>query len=442
MGNLDAAWLPSLAIYLVPLGALLLLYFRRAGAREARAVKDLDRSRSAGLGEPVSVHPVINGNRCMGCAACADACPQGDVLGVIGGQADLVNPTNCIGHGACARSCPTDAIRLVIGTERRGVNVPVLTPDFQTNVPGLFVAGELGGMGLIRNAIEQGRQAVESIRKLDGIGSGDRLDLIIVGAGPAGFGASLTAVQHKMRSVTLEQDRLGGSIAHHPRGKIVVVHPVDVPMVGKVDMRQTQKEELLEFWQRARREHQLNIRENEPVQAITREGDGFIVRTDRGTYEARAVLLAVGRRGTPRKLEIPGEESSKVVYRLVDPDQYRGQRVLVVGGGDSALEAASSLSKAQGTKVTLSYRGAAFQRAGPRSHELFEEAVGERGLQFLPRSTLRRIEESEVEIETEHGVQSIPNDSVIVCCGGVMPGDFLQSVGVHLETRYGTPLNG
>ena len=441
MSQWHAFALPSAVVYLVPLGLLLLLYFRTERRKQARALRDLTRSRNAGLDEPISMHPVINGNRCMGCAACLEACPEGDVLGVIGGQAELVNPSHCIGHGACALSCPTDAIRLVIGSERRGVNVPVLTPDFQTNVPGVFVAGELGGMGLIRNAIEQGRQAIESIRKLEGIGEGDQLDVLIVGAGPAGFSASLTAIQHGLRFATLDQEKLGGSIAHHPRGKIVVLHPVEIPLVGKVKMRSSTKEELLAFWDQVRRDTRLRVRENERVESIEPMVHGFRVRSTKGVYETRAVLLAVGRRGTPRKLEVPGEEQSKVVYRLADPEQYRGQRVLVVGGGDSALEAASTLSQVTGTQVALSYRGQVFRRAGPRSLELLEEAQKEHGLELILESQVREIREESVVLDTEGGRRELPNDAVVVCAGGVLPNDFLHKIGVEVETRYGTPLS-
>jgi thioredoxin reductase len=426
-------------VYVLPLLGVLFAYFRRHDAREQRNRRILETARSSGLSEPVSLHPVINPNRCMGCAACVHACPS-NVLGVITGQAELVNPTHCIGHGQCKEACPTDAISLAIGTETRGVDIPVLGQDFQTNVAGVFVAGELGGMGLIRNAIEQGRRAVEALRKLPGVGQGDRLDVVIVGAGPAGFGASLTALEHGLRFVTLEQDTLGGSVAHHPRGKIVVTEPVEVPMVGTVRIRETTKESLIEFWQDTLRRTGLRIREQERVEAISRRGDGFEVRSTRGSYTTRAVLLAGGRRGTPRRLEVPGEESSKVVYRLVDPQQYRGRRVLVVGGGDSALEAATRLAAEPDTEVVLSYRGQAFQRPRPSNRERLDAAARERRLAVLLGSRVVEIRPESVLLETDSGAKEIANDAVLVCTGGVLPTDFLRSVGVEIQTKYGTPL--
>jgi thioredoxin reductase/NAD-dependent dihydropyrimidine dehydrogenase PreA subunit len=430
-----------LFVYGLPLLGVLLLYFRRREARERGARRALDAARASGLAEPVSLHPVINPNRCMGCGACATACPQGDVLGVITGQAELVNPTHCIGHGACREACPTDAITLAIGSETRGVDIPLLGPDFQSNVPGVFVAGELGGMGLIRNAIEQGRRAIESVRKLEGIGRGDRLDVVIVGAGPAGFGASLAALSHRLRFATLEQETLGGSIVHHPRGKIVVVHPVDIPLVGRVRIRETTKESLLAFWEDVRRRTGVAIREGERVEAVERAPGGFVVRTARGRYQTRSVVLAVGRRGTPRKLEVPGEELSKVVYKLVDAEQYRGKRVLVVGGGDSALEAAAALAAEPGTEVSLSYRGAAFKRASPRSRERLAAAERDGRVRVHLESNVAEIRPRSVVLRTGSRGRELANDAVIVCAGGLLPTDFLRSIGVAVETRYGTPLH-
>jgi thioredoxin reductase len=441
VGADSRSWLLATLVYALPLLFVAARYFRGRGRRERAHRAALETSREAGLAEPVSLHPVINPNRCMGCGACVAACPQGDVLGVIEGQAHLVNPTHCIGHGACREACPTDAIVLAIGSETRGVDIPVLGPDFQTNVPGIFVAGELGGMGLIRNAIEQGRRAVESARKLEGVGAGDRLDLVVVGAGPAGFGASLTALSHGLRFVTLEQDTLGGSIAHHPRGKIIVTEPVDVPLVGKVRFRETTKESVLTFWADVRRRTRLRIRERERVEAIAPVEDGFDVRTSRGAYRTRAVVLAVGRRGTPRRLEVPGEELPKVVYRLVDPEQYRGRRVLVVGGGDSALEAAASLAAAARCEVTLAYRGRAFVRARPRSREALEAAARAGRARVLFETNVREIRPASVVLAGADGAErELANDAVLVCAGGVLPKDFLRQVGVAVETCFGKPV--
>ena len=388
--------------------------------------------------EPPSLHPLIDPSLCLGCGSCVPACPEGDVLGLIDGQAVLVQPSNCIGHGACQAACPQDAITLVLGTEKRGVDIPMVAPNFETNVPGLFVAGEIGGMGLIRNAIEQGRQAIDSVRALDGIGQGDHLDVLIVGAGPAGFAASLAAKQHGLRFETLEQETLGGTVAHYPRGKIVMTAPVLLPLYGTVKLRETTKEALLALWESVEQRAGLAICYRERVEGISRSADGFEVESSLGKYRARAVLLAIGRRGTPRKLGAPGEELPKVVYRLIDSEQYRGQNVLVVGGGDSALEAATSLAAEPGTRTTLAYRGNGFSRAKPKNRKKIDAAVAAGRLQLLLESNVKEITRSEAWIETEGGIESLINDSIIVCAGGILPTGFLESIGIAIETKHGT----
>jgi thioredoxin reductase (NADPH) len=426
---------------LIYLGALAVIWggylvVRKRTERRFRRMRD--EAEQAGLTEPASLHPLVDAARCVGSGACVRACPEHDVLGLIGGKAVLVDPTRCIGHGACAAACPVGAITLVFGTERRGVDIPLVQPDFQTNVPGLFIAGELGGMGLIRNAVEQGRQAIEAISRLDGIGRGDRLDVVIVGAGPAGIAATLGAKEKKLRAVTVEQDSLGGTVFQYPRGKVVMTAPARLPIVGPVKFSETTKEALLTFWQKVEREQDLQVRYRERVEDIAREADGFTVTTTAGVYRTRAVLLAIGRRGTPRKLDVPGEELPKVVYRLIDPEQYRGRRVLVVGGGDSALEAAVSLSEEPGTSVVLSYRSEAFSRAKPKNRDRVARAEAAGRLTVMLSSQVREIQPEAVRIERGGTVEELGNDAVIVCAGGVLPTAFLKKIGIEVETKYGT----
>lgn len=424
------------ASYLVPLGIVYFVYLRRKKRRHRQNLSTLHAAVEAGLTEPASLHPVIDPNRCLGAGSCVDACPEGDILGMIRGKAQLIEPTHCIGHGACKTACPHDAITLVFGTEKRGIDIPFVSPSFETNVPGIFIAGELGGMGLIGNAIEQGRQALESIKRLKGNGSS--YDVVVVGAGPAGFAASLSAMQHKLRFVTVEQDSLGGTVAHYPRGKIVMTRPVTIPLVGKVKTRETTKEGLLEFWQGIEKKTGVKINYRERVEEITKNGKGFVVKTTRNTYETTAVLLTIGRRGTPRKLGVPGEELSKVVYRLIDPEQYRNQHVLVVGGGDAALEAAHSIADEPGTTVTLSYRSDSFSRAKEKNRKMVEERQAAGRLQVMLSSNVKTITEKKVLIEHKGNSVEIPNDGVIICAGGVLPTPFLKKIGIEVETKHGT----
>ena len=429
--------LSSLLTYAALLALAWIPYGLHRRARTRRALATLAGSRDAGLMEPASLHPLIDPSLCLGCGTCVPACPEGDVIGIVHGKAQLVSPANCIGHGACKDACPLDAITLVIGTETRGVDIPMLAEDFSTSVPGIFVAGELGGMGLIRNAIEQGRQAIDSVAAMDGMGEGEGLDLVIVGAGPAGFAASLAAMERGLRAVTLEQETLGGTVAHYPRGKIVMTAPVDLPLYGKVKLRETTKEALLALWQDVQARTGLELRTEERVEKIERGEGGFEIQTSRECLRARAVVLAIGRRGTPRKLEVPGEEQEKIVYRLVDPEQYRGRRVLVVGGGDSALEAATSVAELDGSDVTLSYRGEAFSRAKPRNRERVDAAVAAGRLRLRLGTTVAEIERDAVRLAGPEGEERLGNDAVVVCAGGVLPTGFLKSIGIDIERKHG-----
>jgi len=430
----------SLAIYAVPLSAITAYYVLRQRRVHHRHLKVLEDSVAAGMTEPASLHPVIDASKCLGCGTCVKACPETshhDVLGLINGKAALIGPTDCIGHGACKTACPFDAITLVFGTERRGLDIPVLKPNFESNVPGVYVAGELGGMGLIKNALTQGRQALEAIAQA-GVKHPGALDVLIVGAGPAGLAASLTAKKLGLNYQTVEQEALGGAVFQYPRGKLVMTAPVELPLVGKVQFRNTSKEILLKFWNDTCNGNGLKINYKERVEAVERKDGVFHVKTNATVYQASAVLLGIGRRGTPRKLGVKGEERSKVVYRLIDPEQYRGKKVVVVGGGDSALEAAASIAELGDTTVALSYRGDAFQRAKQRNRQRVDEANAKGQLQVLLNSQITEILEDEVLLKQSGKELRLPNDAVIVSAGGILPNDFLKSIGIEVETKFGT----
>lgn len=430
----------GMLLYAIPLLLLVLWHVHGHHRREAASAVVIREVKEAGLTEPASLHPVIDAAKCCGSGACAKACPE-EAIGFVSGKAVLANPSACIGHGACAAACPVQAITLVFGTERRGVDIPLVKPSFETNVEGIFIAGELGGMGLIRKSAEQGRQAMESIAKR---GRGDAaLDVVIVGAGPAGLAAALTAKDKGLSYVTIEQESdLGGSILHFPRRKVAMTAPIRLPIVGKAHMNEISKEELIAFWSGVVRRVRLEVKFGERMEAIEPDGrGGFRVATTRGSYHARSVLLALGRRGTPRKLGAPGEESAKVVYRLLDPEQYRGQAVLVVGGGDSALEAALALAEVEGTDVTLSYRSEAFSRVKPKNRKRLEAAQAAGRVRVLLASTVKRITPDVVEIEHAGRALALDNEAVIVCAGGDLPTPFLKKIGVMVETHHGAVVN-
>ena len=426
--------------YLVPLLFIVIMIALKKYRTQSVNLQNLKENRKTGLSEPASLHPVIDPMKCLGCGSCASACPEGKIIGLVKGKAQLIDGSHCIGHGACKEACPMDAITLVFGTEKRGLDIPNVKSNFETNMPGIFIAGELGGMGLIRNAIEQGRQALDNIMKVKGVGkaSGDKLDLVILGAGPAGFSASLGALKNKLKFVTLEQDTLGGTVAHFPRGKLVMTAPAELPMIGKVKFTETTKEELMDFWEGVEKKTAIKIHYQERVEEIVRSGEGYAVKTGKNTYETKTVLLAIGRRGTPRTLGVPGENLSKVTYRLIDAEQYRGQHVLVVGGGDSALEAATSIAEQPDTKVTLSYRSEAFSRAKEKNRQKVQQAEVAGQLSVLFKSNVKEIFEDKVVIEHDGQLVEVKNDGVIVSAGGILPTPFLKNIGIEVETKHGT----
>jgi len=426
----------TLLIYGLPFLVAFQWHVRRRRRKDREGAARLMRAIEEGLNEPPSLHPVIDPSRCLSSGACVPACPE-NAIAMIGGKAHLVNAASCIGHGACKTACPHSAIQLVFGTSKRGMDIPLVKPNFETNVPGIFIAGELGGMGLIRKAIDQGRSAMESIAKLRG--SAFPHDVLIVGAGPAGISASLAAKENKLRFVTLEQEEsFGGTVYHYPRNKLVMTSPAKLPIVGKMHFSEVSKEGLLEFWSEAIKRTGLKINIYERMETVRRDGPGFVVKTSKREYRTRSILLAIGRRGTPRKLGVEGEEQPKVVYRLIDPEQYGGKKVLVVGGGDSALEAATSCARIRGTTVSLSYRSEAFSRVKEKNRERLRQAEAAGRLKVLLSSNVEEIGTDNVTLNREGKKIKLKNDAVIVCAGGILPTPFLKEIGVQVDTKYGT----
>lgn len=419
--------------------ALVIYLYLRKQIKASRVVEEkIQKAVQDGTFEPVSLHPEIDLGTCIRSGACVEACPEKDIIGIVKGRATLINASSCVGHGACFHACPVEAISLVIGTEKRGVDLPHVNQDFETNVPGVYIAGELGGMGLIKNSVEQGAAAVQSIVRSGFKRNPAIYDLIIIGAGPAGISASLAAKQHGLHFLTLEQDSLGGTVFNFPRSKIVMTAPMDLPLHGKVKLFDTSKSELLHLWQTVMHNNNITIREHTKVEAIHQEGDHFVVTTLKGeAFHTKNVLLAIGRRGTPRKLGIPGEGLEKVAYRLLEPELVADKRVVVVGGGDSAIEAALAL--AAQNKVLLSYRGDAFSRLKPKNRSHLDAATQAGKLEVLLQSNLVKIETDRVLMATSQGAAplELDNDLVYIFAGGELPTEFLQKTGIKITKRFG-----
>lgn len=415
--------------------AFLFFHLRKMKKRDekARAAAEKGKLHSGG---PNAQHPQIDANYCIGCAACTTVCPEGDVLAMLGGKAVIVNGYKCIGHSLCAEVCPVGAIKMVMANPSVGADLPFLTAEHETTVKNLFVAGELSGLALIKNAINQGRGCVDTIaNRMAALGgarpASDIYDLLIVGAGPAGISASLRAIERKLNYLTLDEGELGGTVAKYPRQKLVMTSPVEFPVYGKFKKTELSKEELLAFWNQVLQRVDFKFRKGEKVESIGKGADGiFTLTSSRGEYRARAVILAIGKTGSPRKLGVPGEELPKVMYRLIEADHYVHKKILVVGGGDSAVEAAMGLAYQVGNTVTLSYRGAEFTRIKQRNAERLQESIRKGKLKVVLNSSPAEITREALVLDVKGAKQRIENDFVWIFAGGEPPTAFLKKIGV------------
>jgi thioredoxin reductase (NADPH) len=397
------------------------------------------------LDEPLTLHPEINASICSGCAACTQVCPEGDILKIIDHKAVLVSPTRCMGHGECERSCPTGAISLVFGTKTKGMEIPRTTTNYETNVPGLYVCGELGGMGLIRNAFRQGHwaatHAVENLKP----GVRTNANLLIVGAGPAGLAAALTADSKKASYICIEQNSFGGTIANFPRQKVVMSHPAEVPGIWKMQFpkNRVSKEELLKMWQDIKLRKALKVREKTKFESLEKHDAYFSVKTSQGVITAQKVLLCMGVRGTPRRLELKNEDLPKVTYNLIDPDQYKRQDIVVVGGGNAGVEAAQQLGKEKyGNKVILLVRGPSLARCNESNQKIIQEMASKGLVEIWFNAEVKEIHEDTLLVKKQEELLSIPNDYLFVFAGAEVPFKFLSSLGIEIEKKFGTKRGG
>jgi thioredoxin reductase (NADPH) len=415
--------------------AFLFFHLRKLKKRDesARAAMEKGKLHSEG---PRAQHPHIDANYCIGCAACTMVCPEGDVLAMLGGKAVIVNGYKCIGHSLCAEVCPVGAITMVMTNPSMGADMPFLTPEYETSIKNLFIAGELGGLALIKNAINQGRTCVDIIAARRAAAGGPRpasgiYDVLIVGAGPAGISASLRAIEKKLNYVTLDEGEIGGTVAKYPRQKLVLTSPVEFPMYGKFKKSELSKEELLAFWSQVLERVDFKYKKGEKVEHIQKAPDGlFTVTTATNSYRTRSVILAIGKGGSPRKLGAKGEELPKVMYRLIEADHYVHKKILVVGGGDSAVEAAMGLAHQVGNTVTLSYRQASFTRIKARNAQRLEEFTRKGKLKVIFNSKVLEITPDAAVLDTNGSSQRIPNDYVWVFAGGEPPTAFLKKIGI------------
>jgi thioredoxin reductase (NADPH) len=424
----------TLAIFAALLVIVAIPYWHRTAKRKRDALATYEKNIKAGTLHTATLHPRIDLMACIGCAACVRICPE-NTLGIINGRAAVVSGSRCIGHGLCADVCPVGGITLQFGTPRAGMEIPWYNEQHESNIEGLYIVGELSGMGLIRNAVAQGLKAMDDILYKQRHSAANGYDVVIVGAGPAGIASALACKEHHLRYIVLEQDDIGGTVLHYPRRKLVLTSPVELPLYGRLKISEIEKEELLRIWKEIIARYSLNILTQHKVDNIQQHGDRFVTRTESGEFASASVVLAIGRRGSPRKLNVPGEHLPKVMYRLIEAETYTQQDVLVVGGGDSAVEAAIGLASQRGNSVTISYRKTEFVRLKEKNERRINEFARSGKIRVLFDSNVVEIQPETVIVRQGNILHTLPNDYVFIFAGGELPAEFLRRIGVKLRAN-------
>lgn len=319
--------------------------------------------------------------------------------------------------------------------------LPVVAAHYQSNIRGLYLIGDLARSPVIKTAINQGWEVIQHIAELPEMKQkvGATYDIAIVGAGAAGLSAAIEAKKRGLSYLIFDKRETASTVADFSRGKIIYAEPRELPVQGDLPIRDDgPKEALLQGWQETIAKFGIEVREDEEVKDIGgRDGD-FEVITTAGRYPVRKVVLAMGKRGNPRQLGAPGEHLPKVHYKLTEPDQFSDLDVLVVGGGDSAIE--NALVLCWTNRVTLSYRRGEFARPNQRNLKAIQEAVHQGRIKVIFNSEVCEIREEEVTLckagATGERIEALKNDAVFVQIGAELPLDFLRQLGIRFETDW------